>query len=271
MGTPTNPHDSPEAALARATQADPLIMYIVVRRDVPATLAGLVEAGAAVVMTCADRFERKPEFAEAFTAWRTGSFRKVVLRANAREWERLLAQEAHVVFRGYSADPFTLGDGLTAALPPMRKSAASALVRGLQVYNVGPADLAEGFCPPSETLQPSVLLAANPGVAMSAGKLMAQVGHAALMVTEAAERPGMDSPWVRAVAHWRAVGCRVAFVPASPAGWEAAVETLPCVVVRDAGLTEVEPGSRTVIALRPSDGAERDSWAHLLADGPQGH
>ena len=268
MGAPANPFDSPEAALARATQADPLIMYVVVRRDAPATLAGLAEAGAAAVMTCADRFEHKPEFAEAFAEWRAKSFRKVVLRASAREWERLLSQEPCAVFRGYSADPLTLGEGLTAALPPMRKSAASPLVRGLQVYNVDPADLEPGFCPPSDTLQPSVLLAANPGVAMSAGKLMAQVGHAALMVTEAAERPGMDEPWVRAVAHWRSVGCRVAFIPASQAGWAAAVETLPCVVVRDAGLTEVEPGSRTVIALRPSDGAERDSWARLLAGDP---
>jgi len=108
-------------------------------------------------------------------------------------------------------------------------------------------------------------------IVRAGGLLHAMLHESAINPAKAAERPGMDSPWVRAVAHWRAVGCRVAFVPASPAGWEAAVETLPCVVVRDAGLTEVEPGSRTVIALRPSDGAERDSWAHLLADGPQGH
>jgi peptidyl-tRNA hydrolase len=78
---------------------------------------------------------------------------------------------------------------------------------------------------------------------MSAGKAMAQAGHAAQLAwweLTPAER-----------AAWRDSGFRLAVRTAPRERWPA-LSTSGLPVVRDAGFTEIAPGSATVIADHPS-------------------
>jgi peptidyl-tRNA hydrolase len=81
----------------------------------------------------------------------------------------------------------------------------------------------------------------NPHVELTAGKAMAQVGHAAQLGLAALGDPD----------RWRDAGFPLAVRTAAPGHWTAlAAAGLP--TVRDAGFTEVAPGTETAIAdLRP--------------------
>jgi peptidyl-tRNA hydrolase len=76
---------------------------------------------------------------------------------------------------------------------------------------------------------------------MSSGKTLAQIAHAAVM---AAESGDLDD--------WVAAGCPASVASPAPEAFEAActAEALAAKVV-DAGLTEVAPGTVTVLALAP--------------------
>jgi peptidyl-tRNA hydrolase len=113
--------------------------------------------------------------------------------------------------------------------------------RDLSRLQVSGTELADSAAPPSPGPGTAVLWL-NPGLTMSAGKAMAQAGHAAQLAWW-----GTDE---RSRAAWRDAGLAVAVRTAAPATWAALVDSgLP--VVRDAGFTEIEPGSCTVIADAP--------------------
>jgi len=83
----------------------------------------------------------------------------------------------------------------------------------------------------------------NPGLPMTAGKAMAQVGHAAQLA------------WMRLGATdrsaWRDRDFNLAVRPAPAERWPDLVASgLP--VVQDGGFTEVAPGSCTVVADLPA-------------------
>ncbi|MGW2995221.1 aminoacyl-tRNA hydrolase, partial [Streptomyces sp. NPDC001193] len=83
----------------------------------------------------------------------------------------------------------------------------------------------------------------NPELEMSAGKAMAQAGHAAQLAwweLTGAERTA-----------WQDSGFRLAVRTAPRERWaELSASGLP--VVRDAGFTEIAPGSATVVADHPA-------------------
>ena len=262
-------HD-PERAAARRAHPDPLVLYLVVRRERVASFPGLLAAAAAATIRCDRAFRDDPVWSAAFDAWHAESYRKVTLRANERDWPRLLAREPHVL-----ADDPASGEPIIAALPVRCRSAADGFLRNLQAYAADPAELAGP--PPPEPAGIHALAALAPGLAMSAGKAAAQVGHAALM---GADRPGgaasaegaagppsavEDAGWRDAVDRWEAAGWPIRLVPATAAGWAAAEASLPCVVVRDSGITEVAPGSRTVLLVRPGDAAANAPAREVLA------
>jgi peptidyl-tRNA hydrolase len=80
----------------------------------------------------------------------------------------------------------------------------------------------------------------NPRLEMSSGKTLAQVAHAAVMAADA----GLEA--------WVAAGCPARVVQPAPEAFDrlCAGDGLAARVV-DAGLTEVAPGTVTVLALPP--------------------
>jgi peptidyl-tRNA hydrolase len=79
----------------------------------------------------------------------------------------------------------------------------------------------------------------TPDLGMTAGKAMAQVGHAAQLGLAALDPAARDA--------WRGRGFPLAVRTADRSRW-AALLTAGLPVVRDAGFTEVAPGTCTAIA-----------------------
>ena len=151
---------------------------------------------------------------------------KVCLRArNRAQWEGVL-EEPHVL----------AGDAV-AALPPRRRSERGPLLEKLQAMStdLGP--------PPGEAV-PGLNYVLNPRCPMSSGKVLAQVAHAAVMAAEA-------------LPEWADAGCPAHLVaPGEEAFGELERSGEGVARVVDAGLTEVPPGTVTVIAVsRPGSGA----------------
>jgi threonine aldolase len=154
---------------------------------------------------------------------------KVVLRARQPSQFARLLEEPHAVG----------GDGVIA-LPPRRRSQRSETLLKIQAMSTELED------PPSTSAAP-IVYAVNPSVHMSTGKTLAQIAHAAVM----ADQLGLDVRRARVIV---------------PQTWE----DLPgCVAeVRDAGLTEVPPGTVTVRVLvsEPMRAFASDNYAPILPE-----
>jgi hypothetical protein len=208
---------------------DPLRMYLVLRRGAVATLARAGELAGAAAVACLRTFADDPGQREAIAQWRSRPG-KVCLRARTlAQWEQVLVEPGAVVAGSPEGEA-------VAALAPRRRSERGPLLERLQAMSTAlepPPARAEGGDD-----RAALTYALNPAAVMSSGKTVAQVAHAAVM----ADR--LDD--------WVAAGCpgRV-LAPDAPtfAGLAARSDCVARVV--DAGLTEVPPGTITVIALAP--------------------
>jgi peptidyl-tRNA hydrolase len=204
---------------------DPLRMYLVLQRGVVAELSRAGELAGAAAVACVREFAGDPALEE----WRPRPG-KVCLRARtASQWRQVL-EEPHAL----AGDP----DGEAAvALPPRRRSERGPLLERLQAMST------ELEPPPAEARADdgAVTYLLNPALAMSSGKTIAQVAHAAVMAADS----GRVEAWVEA-------GCPGRVIAPPRAVFAAACERddLAARVV-DAGLTEVAPGTITVLALAP--------------------
>jgi peptidyl-tRNA hydrolase len=196
---------------------DPLRMYLVVLRGAVGDLARAGALAGAAAVACV----REPAFAGAVAAWRPRPG-KVCLRArNTSQWEQVLEE------------PHTLAGDAVAALPPRRRSERGPLLERLQAMST---DLGE---PPRTSPPGGMTYVLNPDAPMSSGKTLAQIAHAAVMAADT----GRFEAWV-------ADGCPAAVVMPSPRQFAAAAardDLAACVA--DAGLTEVAPGTVTVVAV----------------------
>jgi peptidyl-tRNA hydrolase len=190
-----------------------------------------LEAGArAVLAILADeRSVGEGEWAEAMRGWQDARIRKVVRRARGAEWRRAAALPGITV---------TGGTAVVRVFPPVPLDEVPKDLAKLQVTGTDLEDPDE--LPVVESGVP--VLWVNPGLTMSTGKTMAQVGHGAhlawLQLSDAARKS------------WKEDDFRLAVRTATPAYWQGLLATtFP--VVQDAGFTEVEPGSRTVVAEVP--------------------
>jgi peptidyl-tRNA hydrolase len=220
---------------------DPLVMYYVVRTGVPFTLGQAMEAAGAAAVDCVERLGREERFRAAFQAWHDRP-RKVALRAGEEEFARVKEDEPCSVHR----------DDLLC-LPPRRRSGRSALLQALNPFTDAPRPKAPPAALPEGT--PRMVYAIRPGVMRTAGKAMAQAGHAALMCVE---RFGQGDHRQRFDA-WRESGRRGELIAASDEDWERLKRDAEAVVVSDAGHTQVAPGTETVIALVPRTRASRSA------------
>ena len=212
----------------RVTDTGPRVLPLVVRieRAAPPERTDALEAAARAVLTLlTDERAVTGEWAAAVRAWESHTIRKVVRRARGAEWRRVLDLPGITV---------TVRTAEVRVHPPVPLDGWPKDLARLQVSGTELADSA----PPPPPDAP-VVIWLNPHLTMSAGKAMAQAGHAAQLAWW-----GSD-PERRAA--WQAAGLPLAVRTADLERWAGLCEAgLP--VVRDAGFTEVEPGSRTAIA-----------------------
>jgi peptidyl-tRNA hydrolase len=215
--------------------ADPLRMFLVLRRGAIAGLARASELAGAAAVGCVRAFAGDPEYGERLAAWRPRPG-KVCLRArNQAQWEQVL-EERHA----FAGDPD--GEG-AIALPPRRRSERGPLLERLQAMSSA-LEPAPERAEAGDT-RDAVTYVLNPKCAMSSGKIVAQVAHAAVIVADSGEA----EEWVR-------TGCPGRLIAPAPEVFDAiANRGEPIAQVVDAGLTEVPPGTVTVLALAPAPAA----------------
>lgn len=238
MAILSNHRDAPEHMLARSAQEDPWVMYLVVHQTPVVRLHELLLATTEATMRCVQRHADTDRWRASFGEWASRSFRKVSLRARGAAWEKLA---------GYDhGDGTARGAPLVRALPPITKSARDALLRNLQAFTAAP----ESFEAPTVEAPAdpdAMVFVMNPAAVMSPGKQVAQIAHAVLMC--AWSDLARDPRHAEAFGRWEAKGFPGAIV--SSERWAALRASGEGVVVRDAGLTEVTPGTETVMALAP--------------------
>ncbi|MCL2732612.1 MAG: peptidyl-tRNA hydrolase [Actinomycetia bacterium] len=237
MSTPVEPSTSSpfqhEAADRDAAPQFVLPLVVRIERDAPPGRTDALETAARAVLTLlADEraTAQDGEWAQAVRDWQDARIRKVVRRARGAEWRRAEALPG-ITVTGDAAE--------VRVFPPVPldgwpKDLAKLQVSGTELDDPAPPAVPEPGIP---------VLWMNPGVAMSAGKAMAQAGHGAQLAwweLSQAQRKG-----------WAEDGFRLAVRTAAPADWTRLTESgLP--VVRDAGFTEIAPGSCTVVADHPA-------------------
>jgi peptidyl-tRNA hydrolase len=215
-------------------QAPQFVLPLVVRieKTAPPACTDALEtaARAVLVMLSDERSVGEGEWAEVMRDWQDARIRKVVRRARGAEWRR--AEELPgITVTGKSAQ--------VRVFPPVPldgwpKDLARLQVSGTDLDDPEPPVAADVTAP---------VLWLNPDLDMSAGKAMAQAGHGAQLAWwELSDEER---------AAWRDAGFPLAVRAADPARWgELTTSGLP--LVRDAGFTEIAPGSCTVVADHPA-------------------
>jgi peptidyl-tRNA hydrolase len=169
-------------------------------------------------------------WAQVVRDWQDARIRKVVRRARGAEWRRAEALDGITV---------TGGSAQVRVFPPVPLDGWPKDLARLQVSGT---DLDDPE-PPSPAAPGVPVLWLNPGLEMSAGKSMAQAGHGAQLAWW--ELSGAQR------ADWREAGFPLAVRTAPAQRWgELTASGLP--LVRDAGFTEIAPGSATVVADHPA-------------------
>ncbi|CAL9566757.1 hypothetical protein SUDANB37_04766 [Streptomyces sp. enrichment culture] len=183
-------------------------------------------ARAVLVMLSDDRSTGDGAWARAVRDWEDARIRKVVRRARGAEWRRA-ERLPGVTVTGAGAE--------VRVFPPVPLDGWPKDLARLQVSGT---ELADAAAPPPPPPGGPVLWL-NPELRMSAGKEMAQAGHGAQLLWWS-----LDDA---ARAAWREAGFPLAVRTARPGRWaELVASGRP--VVRDAGFTEIAPGSATVVS-----------------------
>lgn len=221
--------DDPAQVLAM-----PIVLHIP-KAEPPARSALLEAAAVATVALCLDPrvgpdADGNPgPWQDAFRAWNDARIRKVSRRARGAHWRA--AQEV----AGVTVDH---GGAQARALVPGPVGELDPRISRLQI---GGTDLPPDEPEPAPDGVP--VLWVNEALGMSVGKAAAQVGHASMLFAGA-----LDVASARA---WAASGYRCAVRDADPDRWAGLLTRVgsgTAVAVRDAGYTEVAPGSVTVVA-----------------------
>ncbi|WSQ61497.1 peptidyl-tRNA hydrolase [Streptomyces sp. NBC_01217] len=208
----------------------PLVVHIEKTAPPARTDATRTAARAVLVMLSDERSAGEGEWAQAMRDWQDARIRKVVRRARGAEWRRA-CELPGITVTGESAE--------VRVFPPVPLDGWPKELAKLQVSGT---DLDDPEPPAAPDLAGPVLWL-NPELDMSAGKAMAQAGHGAQLAwweLSDTERKA-----------WRETGFALSVATAEAGRWqELTASGLP--VVRDAGFTEIAPGSCTVVADHPA-------------------
>lgn len=214
-----------------ATETEVRAMPMVLRIEksrLPSRTALLEASAAAAVAVCLDpRSAQDGEWFPEVSAWVSGRIRKVSRRARGSHWEAVQALPGVTI---------TVDDASVRALVPSLVSETPKEVARLQISG---SELP--FDTPGPVPDGARVLYLNPRVEMTAGKAAAQVGHASMLLA-----PHLSEAELAA---WAALDYRCAVRTPSPAEWDEMLRRDHVVAVRDAGFTEVEPGTVTVLTL----------------------
>ncbi|MFD6533517.1 aminoacyl-tRNA hydrolase [Streptomyces sp. NPDC060184] len=208
----------------------PLVVHIE-KTDPPARTDALRTAARAVLTILADdRALGEGEWAQAMRDWQDARIRKVVRRARGAEWRKACTLPG-ITVTGDAAE--------VRVYPPVPLDGWPKELAKLQVSGTDLDDPEPPAAP--DTTGPVLWL--NPELGMSAGKTMAQVGHGAQLawweLTDTERKAWQEAGFPLSVA-----------TPDADTWRRLTVSGLP--VVRDAGFTEIAPGSCTVIADHPA-------------------
>jgi peptidyl-tRNA hydrolase len=224
---------------AGQVRAMPVILRIE-RADPPAKTALLEAAAAAALAVCLDpRAEPDGPWHHEVRAWIDGRIRKVARRARGAHWQAVQELPGFTV---------TVDGAQARALLPGRVVDTPKEVARLQISG---SELPADDPGPPPIGRPVLWL--NPNVPMTAGKAAAQVGHATMLLAALLAEHALKS--------WADNGFRTSVRTAVAPQWtelhpgdqpELAWRTRRVVAVRDAGFTEVAPGTVTVLAQWPS-------------------
>ncbi len=208
----------------------PLVVRIERAAPPPRTDALETAARAVLVMLGDERSAGEGEWARAVRDWQDARIRKVVRRARGAEWRRAEALPG-ITVTGKTAE--------VRVFPPVPLDGWPKDLARLQVSGT---DLDDPEPPVDADLSAPVLWM-NPDLDMSAGKAMAQAGHGAQLAWWELDDEARSG--------WRDAGYPLAVRTPDPARWRA-LTTSGLPVVRDAGYTEIAPGSCTVVADHPA-------------------
>lgn len=178
-----------------------------------------------------ERSSGEGEWADAVRDWQDTQIRKVVRRARGAEWRKAGTLDG-ITVPGRAAE--------VRVFPPVPLDGWPKELVKLQVSGTDLDDPEE----PAPFAADVPVLWLNPELDMSAGKTMAQTGHGAQLAWwELSDAQRKD---------WREAGFPLVVRTSPDAAHWAALTASGLPVVRDAGFTEVAPGSSTVVADHPA-------------------
>lgn len=237
-----------------------LVLHL--ERDAPVSRHRALElAVTGAALLCLDeRSEPGGAWFEPVRQYCLGHIRKVTRRARGAQWEATAALPGLTLSSGGAGD----AGGTTGGVRPDAVTEVRVLLPGpvseldkrVSKLQVGGTDLPWDPPPDRSGNEPVLRLWVPEQPPMTAGKQMAQTGHAGMIAAALMAADGDPT-----LAGWAAAGCPSAVTSATPAEWAALSAAMddPAAAwragrllgVRDAGFTEIPAGTVTVIARAP--------------------